>query len=345
MTDAAEWTGSAQVAERSQGRGRAWIAYAAAALLVYAAALGLAAWAVLRATPDTLTLSLVGHAVTLHAVHAKIIGNAGALLVTLPLVLIVEAAIVGLPRSSLRRLLLARSASTRTDLAVMVLGQARVLDVVGRVMMLGASLISGVWIHEQLSRHGLAPDFGAAPWALQFVLVFVASTFFDYWTHRLDHTHIFWPLHRYHHAAEEFAVVTAGRQHPAALVGVFVFNLPMAALGAPADVLLWVNLAMGVLGYLTHSEIASDWGWFGRWVLQSPLHHRLHHKLSMDTPTGHFGIMPIWDHLFGTWYGGERPDLPIGVAAPYRHGWWIAPDLLRDYKDFWLGVVGRRARE
>ena len=344
MTDAVDWAGSEPADAKL--RSRSWIWAACAAVLVaYAGALAAAAWVLLHAAPDTLTLHLGSRALTLHNVHAKVLGNAGALLATLPLVLIIEAAAVGWPRSSLRRLLLARSASARTDLAVMLLGQARVLDLIGRVMMLGASLISGVWIHERLAAHGLAPDVAAVPWAAQFVIFFVASTFFDYWTHRLDHTHLFWPLHRYHHAAEEFAVVTAGRQHPAALVGVFVFNLPMAAFGAPADVLLWVNLAMGVLGYLTHSEIASDWGWFGRWVLQSPLHHRLHHKLNMDTPTGHFGIMPIWDHLFGTWYGGERPGMPIGVAAPYRHGWWIAPDLLRDYRDFWLGVIGRRARE
>ena len=65
----------------------------------------------------------------------------------------------------------------------------------------------------------------------------------------------------------------------------------------------------------------------------------------MDTPTGHFSTLPVWDHLFGTWTGGERPDLQIGVAASYRHGYWIGPDLLRDYWDFWRGVVGRRPPE
>lgn len=344
MTQVLTFDEGAPPTSRTQARAGIW-AVTAAGLLAYAGVLALAAWVVLRAVPDTLTLHLAGRAATLHNVHAKVIGNAGALLATLPLVLVIEAVAVGLPRSSLHRLLFARSASTRTDLVVMALGQTKVLDVVGRVMMLGASLVSGVWIHDRLAAHGLAPDVAGAPWAAQFLVVFTLFTFFDYWTHRLDHTHLFWPLHRYHHAAEEFAVITAGRAHPAALVAVFAFNLPMAALGAPADVLLGVCLLMNVLGYLTHSEIESDWGWFGRWVLQSPLHHRLHHKLNMDTPTGHFGIMPIWDHLFGTWYGGERPGLPIGVSAPYRHGWWIGPDLVRDYRDFWLGVVGRRARE
>ena len=263
----------------------------------------------------------------------------------LPSALAVEWAAVGWRRSSLRRLLLERSPSVKADLAVMVLGQAKVLDLVGRVMMLGASLISGAWIHQRLAAHGLEPGFAEAPWAVQFVICFVLYSFFDYWTHRIDHTHIFWPLHRFHHSAEEFAVVTAGRQHPAALVSIFVLNLPLSALGAPADVLLWVNVAVNVVGFLIHSEIESGWGWFGRWVLQSPLHHRLHHKLSMETPTGHFGLLPVWDRLFGTWTGGESAGMPIGVSAPYRHGFWIGPDLLRDYWDFWRGVLGRRAPE
>jgi len=30
------------------------------------------------------------------------------------------------------------------------------------------------------------------------------------------------------------------------------------------------------------------------------------------------------------------------VDTPYRQGFWLAPDLLRDYCDFWKGLVGRR---
>ena len=36
------------------------------------------------------------------------------------------------------------------------------------------------------------------------------------------------------------------------------------------------------------------------------------------------------------------PALVIGVAQPYRHGFWIVPDLLRDYWHFWSGFVIRR---
>ena len=66
----------------------------------------------------------------------------------------------------------------------------------------------------------------------------------------------------------------------------------------------------------------------------------------MTEPTGHFAMAPIWDRLFGTWRGTADPALVIGVDTPYRHGFWVAPDLARDYWHFWTGHHARRlARE
>ena len=98
------------------------------------------------------------------------------------------------------------------------------------------------------------------------------------------------------------------------------------------------------LGFVIHSRMESGFGWAGRWLVQSPLHHRLHHKLDMSTPTGFFGMTPLWDRLFGGWSETPRPNVAIGVDTPYRHGFWLLPDLLRDYCDFWKGLVGRRER-
>jgi sterol desaturase/sphingolipid hydroxylase (fatty acid hydroxylase superfamily) len=172
--------------------------------------------------------------------------------------------------------------------------------------------------------------------------IFYAYTFLDYWAHRIGHHEFFWPLHRYHHSAEEFSVLTAERIHPAGFVGIFLINIPMSVLGAPAEAVVYVNALTVALGYVIHSRIDSDFGWVGRYVIQSPLHHRLHHKLEMDTPTGHFSMAPVWDHLFGGWGGQAHVDMPIGVDTPYRHGFWVMPDLMRDYVDFFKGLVGRR---
>jgi len=311
--------------------------------LAYAALIATAWWAAMRLLPDDWALNLGGHTLHLQQVHHKVLSNAMTLFAILPFALWVEWMSVGWHESSLRRLIYARSGSIQTDVVMLLLGQVRVLDLMAKLMLLGASFVSGeairLWLKAQT---GLYLDPSALPFVFQLPLYFFVYTFFDYWTHRIDHWKYFWPLHRYHHAATEFSVVTSERQHPAQFVGVFLINVPLAVLGADPTVMICVNVLVSTLGLIIHSRIDSDWSWFGRWIIQSPNDHRLHHKSDMSRPTGHFAIAPIWDHLFGTFYGvgdlcSSGPDLPIGVDRPYRHGFWVLPDLVRDYWDFWRG--------
>lgn len=310
--------------------------------LAYVAAMGAAWWAVLQVVPTHVSFTVLGRTLDTESAHEHI-NNAALVFLLLPSVLWIEAVVVGWSRSSARQLLFSPTASLKTDLACFFLGQAHILDIFGRIMMLGASMISGAWIHDWLkATTGLALGPAPLPLLLQVVFYFLVYTFFDYWTHRLDHSRPFWPLHRYHHAASDFGVITAGRQHPAAFTGLFVVNLPMAILGAPADVMIYVNVLVVGIGFLIHSKIDANWGWVGRYVIQSPNHHRLHHKLDMSHPTGHFAVAPIWDRLFGTWYGDADASIPIGVDTPYSHGLFVPRDMLRDYWHFWIGLFGGR---
>ncbi len=329
------WQPRPRLAERAL-----WLLAAAA----YVALLGAGWWVSQRLLPDTLALHLGAHAVHVANVHAKILNNALVVLLILPAALWLECLLVGWRASSLRQMLVGATASIRTDIAFFVLLQSHLMDLVGKIMLLGATMISGLWLRDWLhAQFGFALDPGGLPLALQIALFFLVYSFFDYWTHRLDHTRYFWPLHRYHHAAHDFCVITAGRAHPAQFAAIFIINVPMAVLGASPEVMIFVNVAVSALGFVIHSRIDSNWGWIGRWVVQSPTHHRLHHKLDMSHPTGHFSMAPIWDRLFGTWYGEADQTLPIGVETPYRHGFWVGPDLARDYWDFWRGWFRRAA--
>jgi sterol desaturase/sphingolipid hydroxylase (fatty acid hydroxylase superfamily) len=313
------------------------------AFVLYAAALATAWWAISRFLPDQFSLHLLSHSIALHNIHDKIAGNAVLLLLILPSALWLECAVVGWEHSSCRALLFAPNASLKTDMAFLLLDQAHVMGLVGRVMMLGASIISGVALRDWLAaKTGFSLDAGALPLVVQVVIFFYVYSFFDYWAHRVGHMRWFWPLHRYHHAAEEFSVVTATRIHPAGFVGIFFIGVPMPLLGATPEAMVWVNVVTIALGFLIHSRIDSDWSWIGRYVIQSPRHHRLHHKLDMSEPTGFFSMTPVWDHLFGGWSARNDSNIAIGVDTPYRHGFWIMPDLIRDYFDFWKGLVGRR---
>lgn len=316
-------------------------------LFAYAGLLACAWWGLSRILPDQLSFQVLGHSFSAGHVHDRILSEAVLILAILPFALWLECLVVGWAESSARRMLFAPTRSIKTDMALLVLAQGHVLDLAGRVMMLGASMLSGGWVRDRIAAAtGFAIDPSGLPILVQVVVYFYVYTFFDYWTHRLDHSRWFWPLHRYHHSAEDFCVATSARQHPAAFSVIFMINLPLAILGAPPAVMIYVNVIATTVGFLIHSQMTSDWGWVGRWIIQSPLHHRLHHKLDMTEPTGHFAMAPIWDRLFGTWRGTADPALVIGVDTPYRHGFWVAPDLARDYWHFWSGHHARRlARE
>ncbi len=292
--------------------------------------------------PGEIPLSAFHHTLTLHHIHQKISDNGLLLLLMIPLVLAIEMLVIGWEKSSARRLLLERSPTIRMDLAYVMAGQAQLTSLIGKLMTFGLSVGFGAWIHDRLSALLHADiGLGALPYALQVFGYFWAYTFFDYWTHRLDHSKAFWPLHRFHHSTRDFCVITTLRAHPADFTALFLINLPMAILGAPVEVMITVNLIVTIIGLLIHSSIDSNWGWFGRWVIQSPNHHRLHHILDYrKNGVGHYAMAPIWDHLFGTWKGEADQTLPIGVDEEYRFGYWFMHDLVRDYVDFWKALGG-----
>lgn len=279
-----------------------------------------------------------------HVNHPELVA-AVVVLLTVPGAILAEAMAVGWRASSLRQMLGAASASMKTDVAFLALSHVQFTDIVGKVMVLSASMATGVWLRNWIAHLlGVSLDLTALVLPAQIAIYFVLFTFLDYWAHRLYHTPVFWPLHRFHHAATDFSVINAERAHPAAVLGIFLINLPMAALGASPLVLIYVNALAHGQSLVTHSRIDSDWGWFGRWVLQSPNHHRMHHKLDISRPTGNFSMTPIWDRLFGTLDGQAGPSLAIGVDAPYRHGLWIWPDIWRDFREFCLGLARARYR-
>ncbi|HUO23301.1 MAG TPA: sterol desaturase family protein [Caulobacteraceae bacterium] len=305
-------------------------------LAVYLAVTLLAGLAIDLWAPNRLSLHLTGHSLVVSDLHQHIVRRGLEVLVLFPALFLVETALTGWRDSSLRHLIVQCSPSTRSDIACWVLTKTGAMHFMILGFSLGVALISGVWIHDRIAAFaGGMPSVATWPLWAQLPLLYLVYSFFDYWNHRLDHSNLFWPLHRFHHAADDFCILTAGRVHPALFTGI-VSVVPAVALGAAPDALIDLAILISIQRQVIHSRIDSNFGWIGRWVFQSPVHHRLHHVLDISVqPVGHFSLAPIWDHLFGTWRGEADQTLPIGVAAPYRHGAWLWPDLWRDYCDFW----------
>ena len=302
-------------------------------------------WALRRLIPDSLAFSLFGHARLVAGLHGRLIDRILVAGVLAPAVFLLEYLWMGWDECSVRRLLIRPTASARSDLACFLAGLTPPMTLLSTAMSLGIVLVSGEWFrHAIVGATGLDLSVAAWPLAVQTAVLFVVYSLFDFFSHRLDHTRLFWPLHRFHHAADDFTVLTAARVHPAAFTAIVGTTLPGILVGASADALADLALVVMTIRLVIHSRIDSDFGWAGRWIIQSPRHHRLHHSLNR-LPIN-LSLLPIWDRLFGAWRDAPARPLPIGAPTPYRQGAWIGPDIWRDYGEFWTGVwrlaLGRR---
>ena len=224
--------------------------------------------------------------------------------------LALEAMCLGLDQSALKRLLDGGSASTRVDLFYTVLRLAGGLNVLIFVFSFGTLF----WLVNQIHRvlHiGFLQHIHSV--VLQFGIVYLVNTFIAYWGHRLMHSRWLWEIHKVHHAAEEMNVVTPFRNHPIELLVMTLLNaFPVTVLGAsPAVVIVYYAVNM-VYQSLAHSEINLKGElWNLIWI--TPAAHRIHHSNRAAHWDRNFGIVTLWDYLFGTYFVPSNEKLIYGV--------------------------------
>ena len=150
----------------------------------------------------------------------------------------------------------------------------------------------------------------------QIVFWFVLRDFALYWFHRLLHEFAFaWEVHKYHHSATVFTMLTASRVHflERALSHVFV-TLPLVMLGMPGEPFLAIAILNDALSRFHHSMVNWGFGWIG-WIVVSPVAHRIHHSYLPEHWDVNFGdSLTIWDRLFGTYYAGNTVNTEVGVT-------------------------------
>ena len=144
--------------------------------------------------------------------------------------------------------------------------------------------------------------------------------FLYYWYHRFGHeVNLFWAAHVVHHQSEEFNLSTALRQTGTSFVFSWIFYVPMAVLGYPPELFLFVSLIDLLYQFWIHTEQIGSLGILDR-LLATPSNHRVHHgvnDLYIDRNYG--GILMLWDRLFGT-FQPELATVPVvyGSRSPLR---------------------------
>lgn len=228
----------------------------------------------------------------------------------------IEIAVIGWPSSGLAQILYRRTASTKVDLFYFALALSGLKPVFALVLSLGGTLALKNWCDSHLQIKVLE---GQALW-LQYPIVFLVNTFLFYCVHRIMHSKIFWPIHKIHHAAQEMNLLTPHRNHPIdTAVVLLVTTAPAAILGADPSVLLVYTIFNGLYQSLVHSNIALGSDWLDA-IFITPEAHRAHHSNDPKHFDTNYGIISLWDMIFGTYQKPIRGEVyQIGFRQKGLH--------------------------
>jgi len=254
-----------------------------------------------------------------------------ARIIALVTAFVLELLFVGWSRSSLK-MLLRPSASVRLDILsilVMLLLPQRYL---GYLLSFGLLFVIDAYAAQHFD---LSVTRFISLWGVQMLAVILIGSLLRYWLHRMEHAvPALWALHKFHHSADQMTMLTSARstqflkgvENGIVLLPMGLLSDPtvpaLAALGgaglAMAGVYFVYHTFILMNGYLAHSNLETDYGWVGRWLIVSPRMHRLHHAMTAEYYDKNFSNdLVIWDRLFGT-YARRDPvngpvSLPIGL--------------------------------
>ena len=278
-------------------------------------------WLLGRNLAERIVLSIWGRYLVVEQLRDKVLEVAILTLLIMPAVFAVELIAVGWQRSSLRSLLCRPFALRAYGCRLLrPLAQPSAQHSPGSVSPSAArSSPAPGCMTGCATRAGISLSLDGLPLIVQYAGYFLLFTFWDYWQHRLEHSRFFWPIHRYHHGAEEFHILTSLRVHPAAFSRVIAMTLPLALVDAPVSVIAAMALGATILRFIIHSRIDSDFGWIGRWAVavsrrsspSPPARSKHAHLQPQPLP----GLGPSFRDLAGGWQPEGRHRRPRTLSA------------------------------
>ena len=144
------------------------------------------------------------------------------------------------------------------------------------------------------------------------LICFIADDLAYYWFHRIAHERRwFWASHVVHHSSRHYNLTTALRQTwTGKFTFSFIFSLPLALIGFPPEMLLFVGSLNLIYQFWIHTELIDRLGPL-EWIFNTPSHHRVHHATNPEYLDANYaGTLIIWDRLFGTFVPERREEPP-----------------------------------
>lgn len=151
-------------------------------------------------------------------------------------------------------------------------------------------------------------------------VVAFAYTFFHYWSHRLRHqvNWLWQTTHQMHHAPNRFDLSLAVFVHPfdiVLIVGVMFFTVQLVCGFAPEQVGM-IAFVHSVLDKPMHMNVNTP-RWTGYFFFR-PEQHSLHH----ETHDVNYGLIPLWDLMFGTFKNCDQQAEKIGFPNLRPSSFW-----------------------
>jgi sterol desaturase/sphingolipid hydroxylase (fatty acid hydroxylase superfamily) len=295
-----------------------------------------------------------------HPLLAALGGGLGTFFLAITTVYALELYFIGYQRSSLQ-MLLRFDHQIRYDLLWALLPWMPVYTGIWYVMTFGVDLVEWPWMRHLKD---VFPIAAIAFFPLQLVVIELLSSFLQYWQHRALHSiPMLWETHKFHHSAEQMTTLNFLRETPFTLtVDAAIIALPRAIAGSfvfPAEPTLIDHSAYALYlalttftalnQYFIHSNLNVSYGWFGRYVVVSPVNHRVHHSILPVHHGKNFSVsLVLWDRVFGTFHEGTDPlsrNCPIGYEGNiYNKSKWIAVEYFYPTYAFFVALYRDVAR-
>lgn len=191
------------------------------------------------------------------------------------------------------------------------------------------SLTTGILLAVPLMYFGVAlyrvmPEgilwrIAALPLSARLALSVVIAEIGFYWGHRLSHQiPLLWRFHSIHHSATAVDFLTNTRAHPLDMVFTRLCGfVPVVALGLaggagiPALVLVIATL----WGFFVHANVRWRFGPLEH-VIATPFFHRWHHTQDALRDRNYAAMLPLVDHLFGTYVRPAQWPERYGIDTP-----------------------------
>jgi sterol desaturase/sphingolipid hydroxylase (fatty acid hydroxylase superfamily) len=167
--------------------------------------------------------------------------------------------------------------------------------------------------------NGLRGFWGQCSPVVYGISAFLFFTFVHYWSHVARHrvSFFFRWFHEMHHSARRFETFTSMYAHPFELLFLkSSFCFPLLFAGFSAQAILNLMFMYFIVNGWTHMNIKTP-SWLALFVIR-PEQHAHHHSVHDHN----FGIIPLWDFIFGTLRNPEEHPSQVGFGSDYNVGFW-----------------------